>query len=508
MNGVTALATSPVVNPGGTLKLGGNGGDQIAPSMGVTINPGGTFDLAGQSETVDFIYGGGSSTGGAITNSSAGASTLTVSSGATAVTSNLSQNLSDGSGKLAVVLSGYGEKALTGNNTFTGGLTINGGSVNTGAEASTTVVPIFSDASLGGTSNVVTLNNGGTLFYGFTVNANGSWGAALAGTATLSSARTIVMGSGVGGVFRVNQASSTLVVNSLVTGSGGLTMTNYGGMLVLANTNNNYQGPTTIIGAGVIGVYQLGLAGSGPLGSSSNAAANLVFNTTNGGTLKYLGNGNTTDRLFTLSANGVIDNSGLGALNFNNTGAVVASGAGSVGLTLQGSYADAVNTFAPQITDGANGPTSLTKAGQGTWTVTNNNSSFTGGVNITGGQLQVTTLANSGTNSPLGAAGTITVSSGGMLNYTGTTASTTNRDIAGNGAVAVSSGTVTLASGSNYTGPTIIGNGTLVLQGPTGTVSPGSIPGLVEWINAGNVLGTGAEPGQRHGRHHLVEPRN
>lgn len=122
--------------------------------------------------------------------------------------------------------------------------------------------------------------------------------------------------------------------------------------------------------------------------------------------------------------------------------------------------------------------------------MTNNNSSFTGGVNITGGQLQVTTLANSGTNSPLGAAGTITVSSGGMLNYTGTTASTTNRDIAGNGAVAVSSGTVTLASGSNYTGPTIIGNGTLVLQGPTGTVSPGSIPGLVEWINAGNVLGT------------------
>ena len=56
------------------------------------------------------------------------------------------------------------------------------------------------------------------------------------------------------------------------------------------------------------------------IGSSSNAAANLRIQ---GSTLRYIGTGDSTDRLFTLgTGGGTIDSSGSGALVFSNSGAL------------------------------------------------------------------------------------------------------------------------------------------------------------------------------------------
>src|SRR5205814_7022754 len=64
---------------------------------------------------------------------------------------------------------------------------------------------------------------------------------------------------------------------------------------------------------------------NGPLGSSSNAAGNLVLT---GGALQYTGAGATTDRLLTVTpTGGKLDASGSGAVVFNNAGANVSADA-------------------------------------------------------------------------------------------------------------------------------------------------------------------------------------
>ncbi|TWU27752.1 beta strand repeat-containing protein [Bythopirellula polymerisocia] len=56
------------------------------------------------------------------------------------------------------------------------------------------------------------------------------------------------------------------------------------------------------------------------IGSASNVASNLLIQ---GSTLKYVGNGDTTDRLFTIGTGGAtINASGTGAVVFSNTGAL------------------------------------------------------------------------------------------------------------------------------------------------------------------------------------------
>ena len=68
------------------------------------------------------------------------------------------------------------------------------------------------------------------------------------------------------------------------------------------------------------------------IGASSNAAANLYLHA---GTLKYVGTGSTTDRLFTIgTAGATLDASGTGAVVFSNTGAAVTADAADITGTL------------------------------------------------------------------------------------------------------------------------------------------------------------------------------
>ncbi|MEK0447786.1 MAG: hypothetical protein RL088_54 [Verrucomicrobiota bacterium] len=115
----------------------------------------------------------------------------------------------------------------------------------------------------------------------------------------------------------------------------------------------------------------------------------------------------------------------------------------------------------------------LTKTGTGKLTISSTNS-FTGTVNLNGGVTAVATIADSATNSPLGA-GTAINLGGGTLEFTGATGST-NRGIA----VAVGGGTVSTPTGSTLTLAGVVsgagtlaksGAGTVVLTGATNTVA-------------------------------------
>jgi autotransporter-associated beta strand protein len=190
------------------------------------------------------------------------------------------------------------------------------------------------------------------------------------------------------------------------------------------------------------------------------------------------------------------------------------------------------------------GGSQIEKQGGGTFTLTNPGSSFSGGVTIADGAVSVPSLADAGTNSPLGSNGPITLGDSthtGRLVVTNTGNVSTNRPILvsqGGGIIEVSNdnaevtlsgsisgsasflkfgaGRLTFSGDKAYAGSLIVADGTLQLDGNTpgtpitvldpgtlessgpssrtigaltlsgGTVSPG-LPGAVGVLNTGDI---------------------
>ncbi|HYO26183.1 MAG TPA: autotransporter-associated beta strand repeat-containing protein, partial [Lacipirellulaceae bacterium] len=119
-----------------------------------------------------------------------------------------------------------------------------------------------------------------------------------------------------------------------------------------------------VIKEGAISVSSMAASGANsPLGTGASAAA-LVLD---GGKLVYNGgSGGSTNRLFTVTANGgTIECGGAGALTLSGTGSIAQSGAGDRTLTLMGVNSDCAFSFA--LGDPASGKTSLRKDEGGRW---------------------------------------------------------------------------------------------------------------------------------------------
>ena len=289
---------------------------------------------------------------------------------------------------------------------------------------------------LGASSNAAAnlVINGGTLRYTgnahssnrrFTIDVNGAILEA-SGTGILTLTNTGALGiSGTGSRSLVltgaNTGINTLAASLADDGSGNSTSLNkYGAGTWALTTNSTYTGATTI-SAGVLSVDQLANGGANSrIGKSTNAAENLVLN---GGTLKYTGAGNTSNRLFSLgTSGGAIDASGTGTLTFSNNGAVMLSGTGSRILVLTGVNTDDNKLASTVADDGSGNSTSIEKTGPGTWLRTRN-SSYTGATIINEGILSIDAMGNGGSNSRIGASGNAAenlVLNGGTLRYTGT----------------------------------------------------------------------------------------
>jgi fibronectin-binding autotransporter adhesin len=322
---------------------------------------------------------------------------------------------------------------LSGTNTFSGPLEIRRGSVYlAGAQAfpqgnkllfntlSGQIAKLFLLGNSITVSNLESIGSGTVLIANGNVNNNsrltGGGGDPLpAATLTVNQTADTAFG---GMLVDTNAEYDT----GIPLGAGPLSLVKTGpGVLSLTGVSS-YTGTTTIRG-GALSVSSLANGGlNSGIGASGSDAGNLVLD---GGTLRYTGAGDSTDRLFTLTGNGGgLDASGSGALTFTNTGAVAFSGAGAVTLTLTGSNAGD-NVLALTVGNGS-AATSLVKAGAGTWDLTGSNS-YTGATTISGGILSVASLANGGTNSGIGAASSDAanlVLDGGTLRYTGAGAST------------------------------------------------------------------------------------
>ena len=279
----------------------------------------------------------------------------------------------------ALTKSGGGILTLSGTNTFSGGVFINAGTLQ-----------IASAANLGDAANVVTFAGSGSLKF----------------TSNTTLTQGFVINEGV--TATLDAYNFDIIINNSLSGSGTLWALNGGDpgrSFTFTSTNNTFSGNIQISNSAGA-AYSAGLtlasladtpgtrikmSNTGIFTYGSGAVAPLVLN----------------NRQIEHSASNAILNNNATNVNSTvtvNTDLILSGGVGNRPFTLGGSNTGN-NTFAGAITNGAGYVTSLTKAGAGTWVLTNANT-YTGGTTLTAGNLQV------GVNS-VGSVGSITSSAVG-----------------------------------------------------------------------------------------------
>lgn len=201
-----------------------------------------------------------------------------------------------------------------------------------------------------------------------------------AGTTSITVAAPVAPGS-----VLINNASLPYTITSsggnAISGSGGLTKLNTG-TFTLSGGVNTYSG-ATVIQNGVLSVGSLADGGQpSDIGAATAASANLVLN---GGTLQYTGAFSSTDRGATVgAAGGTVEVTTFGATLVDN-GVIVGTGA-------------------------------LAKTGDGVLTLSAANT-FSGGVTVNAGQLNINNGGSSSANSAIGV-GTLTIGANTTIDNT------------------------------------------------------------------------------------------
>ena len=405
-----------------------------------------------------------------------------------------------------------GTITLTGSNAFGGGaffgqdLTIRFGSNYAGGTGT-----LFVTRPVETTPISVIVLNGVNLQAGISANGGSSdaspkpvyIGMEASGTASIIGS-ILMLNSATNGRTYYYQAPAGAQFTASGALSGGVNspvVTTGSGTVIFNNSSSSYGGSTTI-GGGILQVSTLANgASNSSIGASTNAAANLVLN---GGTLKYTGGTVSTDRQFTLGANGGgFDASGSGPLTFSSAAAVAYSGSGNRTLALAGANTG-LNTLEGSIADNGADIVSLVKSGAGTWVLSGSNS-YSGGTQVNGGLLvfgntsanssgTVTTVAAASIGLGVGAVSggfsdsnvadlfntntlsgfNLAAGSGVALDTTGGDFTQTTGLTAARALTKLGSNTLTLSGSNTYTGNTTISAGTLRAGGASAFTTSGT----------------------------------
>jgi len=475
----------------GTLTLNNSGS---ADTHNGTLVNAGTLDLGGASQALGAVtFSGASTTQNGTINAASYSGTL--GSGIATVSANLA-----GSG-VALSHSGSGTLALFGLNTYSGGTTISGSGT----------LMITNDAALGNASGGLTFSGNGIL--AATNNA-----APVTNAVTIGSSRTITVNSGITANFYTPDTNN-LTIAAKITGAGNVTKKSSSfsiGTVRFSNDASDYTGDF-LAGFGnteFTSVADQGTPSSLGAGAVGTGGQITLGNASSSGTLRYVGAANSSTHrpliwTATTASGYTLDASGGGTVQFLATGTMRSGSGGATALILRGSNTGA-NTLAEVIAD-LSGATSLTKNDAGTWVLTGANT-FSGGVSLVGGVLQLNAAETPGTSGPLGTNGTIYLL-GGTLRYTAADTAdyssrfcTTNNQLckidcngqsvsfatpltSSGGSLAVSSsapgGSLTLFAANTYSGSTTVnGGGTLLVNG--------SVAGGGVTVTGGTLGGSGA----------------
>lgn len=364
--------------------------------------------------------------------------------------------------------------------TLTSGLALGSGSAGQNAKIASGTITLSTDTtinSLFGTGGTVAFNSDSTKL----VVTSGFIGASVGftvGTGTAGSNGILDFGNAEGMVFVEN--TRILVINSTITGSGGLTfvfdnLNSSNASAVLSNANT-FTGTTTVLGnrASDMSIKL----------TNSLALQNTTLDYNNYGGSVTFGNGGTTGQT-AYSFGGL---QGAQNLNLNNNNTTV----GAVALTVGGNNDS--TTYSGALTDTVDGG-SLIKTGTGTLTLTGA-SNYTGGTTINAGTLELGNASAVSTS-----AGAITFG-GGTLKYgtgittdysariaAGTSVSAMRIDTGANnvtfgtaltasqsgGLIKSGTGTLTLSNTANaFAGGITVVNGTLTTAGSGGTSALGA----------------------------------
>lgn len=308
---------------------------------------------------------------GGIINLFAGSTDIAVSTGTSTIASQLTgtSTLNKlGTGTLSL---GSGASDTT-SNTYTGTAVVEAGSLQLNKAADTNAVSGAVQIDATGTlansrSNQIpdaaTVTNNGTWNVG---NSNSETIGLLAGTNT-----SAVLSLGTGGVSLTVGTASDSSYNGTITGPSTATLAKQGsGKLTLSHASSTY---------GAVNI---------------NAGTLSVSDVANSGTNSALGTGGGTSAIGLGAAGTVGTLEFTGASDSTNRGLAIGAAGGRVDVT---------NSAAElSMTGVVTGAGALTKWGDGTLTLSNTSSNFTGGVTVEEGTLAVTVTIGASGNSALG----------------------------------------------------------------------------------------------------------
>ena len=405
--------------------------------------------------------------------------TLSVTTGASTIASTIT-----GTGR--VIKAGGGTLTLSGNNSFNGGLTVSAGTLFLTGNNSFGSGPVITGGalSLTGTNSFV-----GDISVNGTLTASGAAALGTAGNNITISGGSLNIGA-TGGTLtgRTVTLSGVGRVNISGAGIGGAHFTGTGGLAVSAGVNltddsNNYSGSTAFNGAGGSTFSSIGNLGeTSSLGAPNTVADGTIVISNPSGTtgtrsVSYVGDGDVSNRNWSLTANGY---RGVGLTN-SGTGTLTLTGAIGVNRTsLAQTPAFTAQTADLELLGVISGNDVAFNANAGLVLRLGDANTFASGSIGGAGKVEAATLTNVGVASSLGTGGGTGIS--GTLSYVGAGAST-NRAWGLTGTLSNDgTGALTLSGGTSLSG-----TGTL---GGSFTGADNVISGVIS--GAGNLRGAGA----------------